>query len=233
MRQYTSCYIAFIDLLGFKKYVESHSCDEIAFLFDEINTDYNITVKDNKTPWVSPEIVKMKVMSDTICLYTDASQSDALAKIVAACAYFQVRLLRMQTPILSRGAIVRDNIYTNIDITFGPGVTRAYLLEEQLAVTPRIILENGLKESCYSTLTNQGKDYLDTYLYEDYDYLCVDSLFLFYGLCHEKDSWKDFAKYVITTIDKTSNDNVLNKYKYLYSRFPYITKKYMSYIDAQ
>lgn len=122
MREYTDCYIAFIDLLGFKNYVEEHSCEDIASIFDEINEDYNITIQGLNSPWVNSEIVKKKVMSDTICFYVDSSESDSLPRLVAACAYFQVKLMRMPHSILSRGAIVKDKIYAFEDTTFGPGV---------------------------------------------------------------------------------------------------------------
>ena len=33
---YTTCYIAFLDLLGFKKIIESKQCEEIVQIFSEI-----------------------------------------------------------------------------------------------------------------------------------------------------------------------------------------------------
>jgi hypothetical protein len=231
MRAYTDCYIAFIDLLGFKDYVGKHSCEEIASLFDEINEDYNITIQGLNSPWVNSEIVKKKVMSDTICFYVDSSESDSLARLVASCAYFQVKLMRMPCAILSRGAIVKDKNYACEDTTFGPGVSKAYLLEEKTAVTPRIILDNSIRDFEKLSLTTYGKKYLDMYIYEDFDYLCIDSLFLFYCLCHDKDSWKLFALHVENMIRTETKDNILNKYKYIYSRFSYISNKLLEFTD--
>ena len=229
MRSYSDCYIAFVDLLGFKRLVNYISCEEIACIFDEINTDYRITINGTDAPWVSPANVKMKVMSDTICLYIESSETDALAKIIAACAYFQVRLMRLKDPILSRGAIVRNKMYAKDDITFGPGVIRAYYLEEKIAGSPRIILDNALYEKNYSELSAQGKEYIDTYTYEDYDYRCIDSLFLFYGLCHEKAEWKNFAISTTNIANKENDDNVRNKHKYICERFTTVTKKYLDF----
>ena len=62
MRSYSDCYIAFVDLLGFKRLVNSISCEEIACIFDEINTDYIITINGTDVPCVSPANVKKKVM---------------------------------------------------------------------------------------------------------------------------------------------------------------------------
>lgn len=225
MREYTDCYIAFIDLLGFKNIVENTKCDEIASLFDEMFTDYLITYGDDKTPWVSPEIVKMKVMSDTICFYVDASKTDAFAKIIAACAYFQVRLMRLSKPILSRGAIVRDKIYNNSDITFGPGVNRAYLLEEKLAVNPRIIIDDSLRDMSVHKLTAQGKEYVNTYTYKDYDYLCVDSLFLLYGLSGKTGSWNGFVEYINNGLNDEKAERIHNKFKYVHSKIPDVISK--------
>ena len=55
--------------------------------------------------------IKMKVMSDSICFYVDAGKSNALDGLIVACAYFQEQLLKLPDPILTRGSIVRGDIF--------------------------------------------------------------------------------------------------------------------------
>ena len=58
----------------------------------------------------------------------------------------------LPSPVLIRGAITVGNIFAKGDITFGPGLTEAYLMEEKCAKYPRIImtkstLEHGMKNT--------------------------------------------------------------------------------------
>ena len=40
MRKYKNCYIAVIDLLGFKNALENNDCETIASIFDELAKKY-------------------------------------------------------------------------------------------------------------------------------------------------------------------------------------------------
>ena len=85
-----------------------------------------------KKPVVEEKTVKMKVASDTIFLYVEADVHNALAGLIAYCDYLQVRLLRQNNPVLSRGAIAKGEVYTDGDVCFGPAIVEAYLMEEEL-----------------------------------------------------------------------------------------------------
>lgn len=231
MRGYTECYIAFLDLLGFKQIVKSYECGEIAAFFDEINTisTLKITDKCNK-PLISDDMIHMKVMSDSICFYVDVTITNALAALIATCNYFQVRLLQLSKPILSRGGIVKGKIYANDDVTFGPGLSDAYLLEEKVAKYPRIILTKSLIDE-WTNYNSSGKGIIDYYLFRDDDaFYVLDYLFLFYGLKHEQDSWKNFAKYVMKELDLETDVSIREKYLYIDRSFKRVTEKYMKYI---
>ena len=81
----------------------------------------------------SAQKVNFKCMSDSICMYIDATAPDALICLIMACSIFQANLLKREVPVLVRGAIVVGDIYAKEDTTFGPGMTKAYLLEENSA----------------------------------------------------------------------------------------------------
>lgn len=140
---YRTCFIAFLDILGFKKKIEKLSCQEILDIFRDIKQPLKSgKVKENDEVRDIPAASKVcfKVMSDSICMYVDADLPDALLCLIMACDIFQAKLLRRVEPIFVRGAIVYGNIYAKDDITFGPGMTQAYLLEEKNAQYPRIIM---------------------------------------------------------------------------------------------
>lgn len=227
MIAYKNCYIAFLDLLGFKNLIDNKSCQEITQLFSEIETEYIVIDETTQKPLVSIGAIKRKVMSDSICFYIDAEEKNSLAGLLAVCNYFQVCMLRLQEPVLCRGAIVRGDIYAKGDITFGPGLTKAYLLEEKVANTPRIIIAKSVVDD-WKNYDESGEFYVKKFLFRDSDALLVsDYLFLFYGLAHEHNAWKDFTKHVVHRLDCEQEPRIRNKYLYIEHNFQRVTQKYM------
>ena len=78
MREYQNCYIAHLDLLGFKELInENPPCEKIAEIFDEVNTQYDVCL--NKEKLVPENSLHYKVMSDSICIYITVDVPNALA----------------------------------------------------------------------------------------------------------------------------------------------------------
>lgn len=233
-RGYKECYIAFLDLLGFKSLIEDveTTCEDIAKVFDEIDKEYPVSINEEDRPLMDFSELKKKIMSDTICLYVDSSVDNSLAGLIATCDYLQVRLSRRNPPILLRGAIIKGKIYAKGDITFGPGVSKAYLLEEKTAKYPRIILTKNLIDE-WKTHDFYGDDYVHTYTFRDFDaFYAVDYLYLFYGLDHSKMTWKRFARFVYDILDKETDLSIREKYLYLDQNIPRAINKYKEHYDA-
>ena len=233
-REYKECYIAFLDLLGFKDLIhnEKTSCEDIAKLFDEIRIEYPVTIEEEKRYLMDFDALKQKIMSDTICLYVDSSITNSLAGLISTCDYLQVRLLRRKTPILLRGAIIKGKIYAKGDITFGPGVSKAYLMEEKTAKYPRIILTKNLIDE-WKTHDFYGKDYVDTYTFRDSDaFYAVDYLYLFYGLDRGLTTWSKFARFVRNKLDTETNPSIREKYLYIERDIPRVIHKCEEYTNA-
>lgn len=230
MREYKDCYVAFLDILGFKNLLKQrvpNICEKINSLFDQIQEEWITTVNTTGEYLTNPGEIKQKVMSDSICYYVESSVPNALAGLIATCNYFQIRLLRQDAPILVRGAIVRGNLYAEKDIVFGDGFVEAYLMEENTAKYPRIILTKALYNRS-DTLNEHGKDYIKKFTFNDEDaFLTIDSLYLFYGLSHEKDDWKRFASYVSNRLDEETDASVKEKYLYLDRNISRVLKKFM------
>ena len=230
MREYKDCYIAYLDILGFKELLkkpDDNLCEYIAGLFDRIQEEYHITVNSTGKHLVDPALIKQKIMSDSICIYVEASVPNALAGLIATCDYFQVRLSRQNAPVLVRGAIVRGNLYAEDDVVFGQGFVDAYQMEEKTAKYPRIILTKALIKRC-SCLDEHGRDYIKQFTFDDDDaFVTVDYLYLFYGLSHEKDDWKCFATYVFDKVEAETDASIKEKYLYLQRNIKRAIKKYV------
>ena len=233
MREYKECYIAFLDLLGFKALIgdEETSCEYIAKLFDKIEEESIITTKENRL-LMDFNKLKKKIMSDSICLYVESSVNNSLAGLIAVCNHLQVRLLCRETPILLRGAIIKGEIYAEGDITFGPGVSRAYLLEEKTAKYPRIILTKNLIDE-WETHDSHGEKVVETYTYRDFDaFYATDYLLLFYYCYCGKKAWENFEKVIKDKLDKETNPSIREKYLYIERDIPRVIHKCEEYTNA-
>ena len=229
MREYSDCYIAYLDLLGFKNIVSKKNCEDIAKLFDEIQERYIVAVDSSKKVLMDYRRLKIKIMSDSICLYVDSSVRNALPGLVAFCGYFQQRLLRLEEPVLTRGAIVRGDLYAekDKDIMFGKGFVQAYSMEENTAVFPRVIFTRSLIDEC-ETIDGYGRNYLQRFTFSDEDaFVSIDYLFLFYGLRHDHDDWKSFVRFVRKELDCEMDSRIREKYLYLNRNIERVRIKYI------
>ncbi|MBD5508073.1 MAG: hypothetical protein HDR05_08510 [Lachnospiraceae bacterium] len=219
--EYVECYVAFLDMLGFKNLINDSSCDEIAGIFakfsnskplkEEYLGDRNI-ISDN-----TADALKVKVMSDSICFYIDVNITNALLCIILSCIYFQYELYQNNIPIFLRGAIVRGHLYANKDIIFGPGLTQAYLLEENNTKYPRIILTNETLQSVKIRKEYNLDDHLSMlrrFVFRDDDAFyvvdCIRILFIGDQTIHEK-----VEKRIEHMLDTTVDSSIREKYLYL------------------
>lgn len=226
MREYKECYIAVLDLLGFKTALKNYSCDEIASFFDEINEEYTISYTKTGKPIVDEGEIHIKVMSDSICIFIDSSIKNALPALVATCDYLQIRMLRLKEPMLSRGAIVKGLVYQNKDVLFGEGFVRAYFMQEYEAVYPRIIIDKNVIED-YKCPIETDQEYLDSLITRDFDgYYFSDYLALFYILNHEQEAWKKFIICVKNKVKNEKDGKVRAKYSYINESLPRIKEKF-------
>ena len=227
-KTYSNCYIAFLDILGFKELVKKSNCQEILDIFEDIKNPVSMISFGNKDRSNAQEIpasrqIKTKVMSDSICFYIDSQLPNSLFCLLACCATFQAKLLRRSTPILTRGAIVLGDIYAEGDITFGPGMTQAYLLEEGGAKYPRIIIT---KETLLKGLENishpQFGRSINELIFCDIDkYYAVNWLTMFFGFSSfdENNSpiayFKKILDHIEHTLSSTTDSSIRDKYLYL------------------
>lgn len=168
MREYKDCYIAFLDLLGFKNLISKKNCDYIAGVFDAIYDTLNdgqlsqkyLTIQTGDVIKENPltlNQIHYKIMSDSICIYIESNVPNSLLTLIFVCLDFQIRMLKMETPIILRGGIIKGTLYVNEDIVFGKGLTDAYLLEEKIAKNPRIIMPMNIVDTFHFQDNDDGK----------------------------------------------------------------------------
>lgn len=229
MAEYTNCYIAFLDLLGFKKKVEKLTCDDILNIYSNIKIHITALHRYKENGW--KELIdsndlaslKIKVMSDSICFYIDSSIENAFLMLASACITFQNKLLAMEEPVLVRGAVVKGNIYVDKDkdITFGPGLSKAYMLEEHSAKNPRIIFPMCIAEEAIKESTAPFADIITKFIFTDYDGYGVFNYFsLLNGNQDDKNLLERFTNHIYMVLNTTTDDSIREKYLYLAQRIP-------------
>lgn len=219
---YTDCYVAFIDILGFKNLVRTKSCQQIMKIHESyIQLISDIVYKDQtgKIQTVNElECVKYKVMSDSICFYIESNTYNALFCLLSTCAVLQRTLLELDDPVLIRGAIAKGNLFaTDDNILFGPAMVEAYLSEED-AEFPRIIISKRTLElgKMYISPKEVLLPWFEKLIFCDFDDLySVDFINYEDWTLQKKQKVTNFVE---SALDTTTDKRIRAKYLYLHRR---------------
>lgn len=212
---YTKCYVAFLDVLGFKERVTDPqvSCQDILDMYHQFNFIYTGFYEGQ-----SEEItgnVKMKIMSDSICLYIREDIPNALLYLTLFCVAFQCHLLDLPGCAFMRGGISFGDMYVKDDIIFGPALTDAYLLEEHNARVPRIIIRKSTLDRGMSSADETSRGAMEYWTFEDEDAFYAMNYFKLLGrkeLSGVRARVKQLCgQYLDTTID----ESIRQKYLYV------------------
>lgn len=134
IRGYRECYVAFIDMLGFSKRVEESIGDWELFKTLRDNLCSEVTTANH----TRPDEVRSYQFSDSIVISTRNDQQ-GLKEIIQSAYLICDKLLYYQ--ILTRGGITKGKIYDDSKVIFGPGLIRAYRIEKDIAIYPRIVMD--------------------------------------------------------------------------------------------
>ena len=159
--------IAYIDILGTKKAIESLNSKDLiqrfnnVFLIEKAIIENDLFNEKHKS-------VKVKIFSDNICIAVEIKDSDKehekLAWLASDCRDFQRHVFKNYGNFLIRGGITIGDLYIDDTFVLGPGLIDAYKLESQKAKFPRIIVDERyaekamlhLKDAC--SRMNEGKE---------------------------------------------------------------------------
>jgi hypothetical protein len=139
--QYDISIIAFFDILGFDKCVQISSPKEIYDLMQ--------IFKHNAKPDADlAQMYDQRYMnfSDTFVRTTNILSEANQKHQVGILFHELLDLLHIQISLIAKKIIVRGSVtigkvYLKDDTIFGPGLNRAYELEKDLAIYPRIIID--------------------------------------------------------------------------------------------
>lgn len=170
--QYSQYYVAFLDILGFKELVNNpkRSCEDILQIYRYLNqySDMFFMFSGNEREGIKNNI-KMKIMSDSVCIYINSDITNALHDLVAFCTLFQYNLLLIDPCVFIRGGIAYGDMYVKDDTIFGPALINAYLLEENNAKVPRIIMCKSTLDYGRIKMDERFREVLDKWLFRDDD----------------------------------------------------------------
>ena len=212
--QYSQYYVAFLDILGFRNLVNNPKvlCGDILKIYkflDQYNDMFFMFSKDGFEDMKNR--IKMKIMSDSICIYIEADAPNALWWLVSFCTLFQYNLLVIDPCVFIRGGITYGDMYAKDDTMFGPALTEAYLLEEYNARVPRIIMCKNILDRGRAEANEQFRKLLDSLVFRDDDAFYALDYFAFLG--------ETVLPRINTTIssylDTTTNESIRQKYLYI------------------
>ena len=226
--QYKKYYVAFLDILGFKNIINNRetTCQSILNIYKVVE----VLHKDIMNKGQEDNQVKMKVMSDSICLYIEC-RPNALCYLINFCTIFQYNLLTLPPPLVPqpifiRGGIALGEMFIEDDIIFGPALTQAYLLEEKNAKVPRIII---LKETleCGKEEADDDKalSLMENLIFQDDD--AFYTLNYFFLLCSiDNNTKKNVEDAISYYLDTTIDESIRQKYLYVDKKLRDAEKKY-------
>ena len=139
-------FVAFVDILGFKEIVENsiNNIDyqnKVSKVLEYIAKIRNDTYQDT---WAKngEQLYDVSVFSDSIIIsYPCDKRSSGDGLFYLLLDIIHLCFVLMQNGIYVRGGITVGNMIHNENIIWGPAVVKAYELEGQDAVYPRIIVD--------------------------------------------------------------------------------------------
>ncbi|EIJ2834841.1 hypothetical protein ACOW8K_004464 [Vibrio parahaemolyticus] len=142
--EYEESFVAFLDVLGFKQMIQAQNSTQINKYFGIVNSAIEYL---NEIP--SKREIGSIVISDSVILTVpcNGDSEEKINKLRQLC--IAVGLIQQNLAVEGiwlRGAIsCGDTYFSSSDNQIvGPAYINAYLLEEQLAVNPRVILDSKL-----------------------------------------------------------------------------------------
>ena len=174
---YKPSIISYLDILGFKNIVDNFNETEIRDILESFKR-WSETDKELK----SSLEMKLTNFSDTIVRSTNiiskgnrSFQDGILYNELLDLTLIQCSLI--EKGVLIRGSVVIGQISHTKDYIFGPGLNKAYQLENDIAIFPRIIIDpliiNDLEEipllKRSGHTTEEEKKYLKGFISESND----------------------------------------------------------------
>ena len=213
--QYTQYYVAFLDILGFKNLVNDPniSCQDILDTYKFVG--YRHREFFGKKYKYLRDSIKMKIMSDSICLYIEVDTPNALFLLIAYCVTFQRDLLVRDPSVFIRGGITMGEMYVEEDVMYGPALTEAYLLEEKNAKVPRIIIRKSTVDYGMNQCDTHAQAGITAGIFRDDDAFYAINYFDYLTFRTSQEVINRIKETISDKLDTTIDESIRQKYLYV------------------
>ena len=230
------CYVAFLDIQGFKEYVIHHTLSDTRSLFMGVVNELSDIRKTNSSSWLSDDKRKemchlskytyITLISDSIVIAIEKKHSGALSFLLSSCIRVQLYLLLYHN-IVIRGGISAGSLYASEPFLFGTSIVNAYNLEHCAEnFYFRILVDNLilLKETDSFLLSNVMYDesHTNSKPIRMLDYFSR----IPWRNTQIADAVISFVKFQLAKARQNKNAKLIEKYEWLEMRMAYSSLEY-------
>lgn len=152
---YVDSFVAYIDILGFREFVNNNKFELVEELFNDLHLCFNILLKSDGK-FIKQEMldtVTTNIISDSIIISVPKTTELSLEILIRIVNNIVFNIL-WKYKLLCRGAITEGDFYAKKNIAYGPAFVKAYKLESESAIYPRIIFTYDVFDS-YKKICNK------------------------------------------------------------------------------
>ncbi len=167
--EYKNCYVAFVDILGFKEWV--NKSDKSPDNISEIQDVLDIFVSEKENNLANVDFVRsirngrhVTIFSDSIVISYNAENVNAGYHLLMDLSYITVQLL--DKGVMVRGGATYGKLMHDEQYCYGPAMNKAYLLESEVAIYPRIVLSDNYQ---FETIKTEDGYEIDNCIATDRD----------------------------------------------------------------
>ena len=134
------CAVAFVDVLGISKKIEQDSnwALKLMWIF------YKVIMSEAE----KYEHIKIRIFSDNILICEEIDENNpklAILDVLSIIDTIELEQLKMGA-LFVRGAVVVDNLHFSENFVYGAALLKAYLMEKDSVIYPRIVIDNSVLE---------------------------------------------------------------------------------------
>ncbi len=213
-------YLLYIDILGMKSKIDSKDSE---LYLNYINNLYRDAIKTISGLYEEINNIKInvRIFSDNMVIAikqeencNQARESNKHTLMIEIASYIQVLALMYSLP--TRGSIAYDDFYIDENFIYGKALTKAYNLESEIAIYPRIIIEDKAVELFTAS------QYLKKFIKKDTDNVYYINPFECYfniAKIYKEDEIKHIKQILWTKLPESNTCKINQKIHWLVNRF--------------
>lgn len=189
-----NCIVSFIDILGSTKAIQDNAQKSLNIVHDAYIESLKLFEKVFTNKRIKPMV---KIFSDNIVIAANREGESGHGAFLAVCMMSAIIHLEfLKRKLLTRGAISTGNFFCDDTMVWGTGLVNSYLLENKVAIYPRIIID--------PKLIGELKIAIDGEKYHSYKWLKQDEDGLFFvHYYNDSISNKEYLKLLLLEIVET------------------------------